>query len=284
MPDYFFQNTQLLPSDQCVIEAHDRSYLLGDGIFETIKVLNSNPIYLGEHLHRLENSATFFCYPKITANLDEAISRIIEQNKITNGSLRVTISNQDQTPGLHSEEAKLSLLITFQRGLKYTPNEYTNGISTVVAKSTRRNEHSPLSFHKTTNYCDSIIARREAISRGTDDAILLNCAGKLCEGTVANLFVIMEDTILTPPISDGALPGITRARVIDLCQKNNLSLKEQSLSLSCLPDVRAAFFTNSLMGILPIRQIERYELPDIKKSPLLDQIKALLEQDLTTNS
>jgi len=137
----------------------------------------------------------------------------------------------------------------------------------VIADSTRRNEHSPLSRIKSTSCLDSIIARVEADRRGADDAILLNTAGRIAEATAANVFAVIDGVTATPPVADGALPGIMREAVMA-----STSVEERSLSPTDL-DVASEIFLTSSLGIRPVIAFGDRTLPI---GPVTTALKTIL--------
>ncbi|NUB12884.1 2-keto-4-methylthiobutyrate aminotransferase, partial [Azospirillum brasilense] len=123
-------------------------------------------------------------------------------------------------------------------------------VGAVIVQSTRRNEHSPLSRVKSLNYLDSILARQEAAARGAGEALLLNGAGRLAESSVANLFIVREGRLLTPPVAEGALPGIRRALILERDDAG-----EAPVSVADLLGAEEAFLTNSL-GLRPLLRVD----------------------------
>ncbi|MBT9140297.1 MAG: Branched-chain-amino-acid aminotransferase [Dehalococcoidia bacterium] len=257
MNDYYYLNGTLMLSGSCQISVTDRSYLFGDGLFETILVQNSKPLYLSQHLNRLQHSSVFFAYNLPSGEeLVEAMQLVIEANALENGSIRLTVSPRESQRLLAKTNSTLNLLITLRHGRPYSEELYEQGFTAIIAQTTRRNEHSPLSRHKTTNFADSIIAKQEALQSGSNEAILLNTAGRLTEATVANLFLIINGEVLTPPIADGILPGVIRQKVLELCQDLNITAREQTMTPKDLEQAEEVFITNSLMGVMPIREIQ----------------------------
>lgn len=256
MTSYFHLNGSLVPADSVCIPATDRSYLLGDGLFETILVKNSQPIFLAEHLTRLQASGTFFDYD-LPANeqLADDVRTVIAANAIDTGSIRLTVSQQESQGLLAAAQSRVNILITYRRGSTYTSEQYKSGFHAIIAEGTKRNEHSPLSVHKTTNYADNILARKEALVRGADEALLVNTCGNLTGGTVTNLFLVEDGIVFTPPVTDGILPGIIRQKVLNLCAEINIPACEKTLNPLLLHLADEAFLTNSLLGIMPLHKI-----------------------------
>ncbi|KAF0196320.1 MAG: Aminotransferase class IV [Bacillota bacterium] len=257
MTDCYYLNGALLPTTDCRLGVTDRSYLLGDGLFETMLVRRGKPVYFAEHLQRLLTSCVAFDYNAPSQDkLTDSVREVIEANALEAAALRLTISPQESEGLLCAPDSTLNILITFRRGEQYTQSLYERGLTALIAQTTRRNEQSPLSRHKTTNFMDSILARKEARSRNADEAILLNTKGHLAEGSVSNLFLIKDGEILTPRIADGALPGIIRGKVLELCKEKGLAVRETVLTPQDFKQADEAFLTNSLLGIMPLFKAE----------------------------
>jgi branched-chain amino acid aminotransferase len=125
-----------------------------------------------------------------------------------------------------------------------------------ISQITRRNEYSPLSNMKTLGYLDNVLAKIEAEKNGADDAILLNTKGHIACTSIGNLFLVQEDgSIITPPVEEGILPGITRQFVIEICKENKLLLVERALFLDDLFKARELFVTNSLIELVPVTHV-----------------------------
>ncbi|MDP6806080.1 MAG: aminotransferase class IV [Rhodospirillales bacterium] len=140
----------------------------------------------------------------------------------------------------------------------------------VISTAARRNEHSPLSRLKTLNYLDNVIARREAAARGADEAILVNTVGRLAETTVANLFVVIAGETLTPPVEDGALPGVIRAELLESGIAAERSLKPNALGRA------AEAFTTNLGSIRAIVAVDGRAIGDGLPSPVQASLQAMV--------
>lgn len=257
MTDHFYLNGALTNATDCRLSITDRSYLLGDGLFETILVKNGKPVYLREHMQRLTASCGFFAYDAPQPDqLTDAVHAVIEANSLDAAALRLTLSPRESQGLLAAPGSALNILVTFRRGEPYAVTLYERGLIAVIAQTTRRNEHSSLSRHKTTNFLDSVLARKEAQARGADEALLLNTKGNLAEGSVSNLFLVINGNVLTPRVEDGALPGIVRAKVLELCRDQGIPAQEEMLSPDDFGQADEAFLTNSLLGVMPLSEVE----------------------------
>jgi branched-chain amino acid aminotransferase len=232
-------NGTLMPAEAAHIDPSDRGFTLGDGLFETIRVQHGKAAHLALHLARLRNGAAVLGIPieRTDDVIGEAIAAVVEAAGLASAAMRVTLTRGPALRGvLPPSDPRPTMLIT--AGALPPPLPPARAI---IATATRRNQASPLSRIKSLNYLDGIIARREAATRGVDDAILLDTRGRLAESTAANLFVVMNETIVTPPVADGALPGITRDRLLTAG-----IAQERTLMPEHLHEASAAFLANSL--------------------------------------
>jgi branched-chain amino acid aminotransferase len=240
-------NGALLPAEMARIEPADRGLTLGDGVFETIRMLDDQVMHLARHLARLRAGAAVLGIPVVwsDAALGQAIAAVAQAEGLANAAVRLTLTRGPASRGvLPAGETHPTMLVTAGAlPLRAPPAR------TIFAASTRRNQHSPLSRIKSLNYLDNIIARREAAAQGADDAILLDTRGHLAESTVANLFVVLNEMIFTPPIADGALPGITRVRLLEAGFAEERTLLPENLTKAS-----AAFLSNSL-GLRAVARI-----------------------------
>ncbi len=225
-------NGHLLPNQEARIDPADRGFLLGDGVFETLR----GTTHLGRHLARLRAGATVLGIPQPWSDADilQAATAVLAGQ---DAALRITLTRGPAPRGLLPSAGTQPTLLITASPLPPAPAP----AHAIIARTTRRNEHSPLATIKSLNYLDSIVARREAATAGADEAILLNTAGVVAEATAANLFVLHNTAWTTPPVSDGALPGITRALLLEAGFATEASLTPERLATA-----GAAFLSSSL--------------------------------------
>ena len=256
-----FWGGQLVAASKARVDFVDRGLTLGDGLFETIAVRDGRAARLNAHLIRLRDGADIIGLnvPLGDQELSAALQDVIDANGISEGILRLTLTRGPAPRGLLPPvPAQPSLLITGAA----QDETMAKGVNAVIATVTRRNEHSPLSGIKTIGYLDEILAAREAALRGADEALLLNSSGNLAEATVANLFLVIDGGTVTPPVIDGALPGVMRAEVIKVLAAAERTLKPADLAIAS-----EAFLTNSL-GIKPLIMVDGAPIGDGKSGPV----------------
>ncbi|MDR6774261.1 aminotransferase class IV [Azospirillum sp. BE72] len=259
-------NGQLMPAAEARIDPADRGFTLGDGLFETIRIKDGAPRHLPRHLARLTAGAALLRLPLPydTATLSEAMAALIGATGLQDGVLRLTLSRGTGARGvLPPPDARPTVMMTVAPAANMTAP-----VAAVIARSTRRNEHSPLSRLKSLNYLDSILARQEAAERGADEALLLNGAGRLAESSIANLFLSVGGRLLTPPVADGALPGIRRALILE-----RHGAEESPLTPDDLARADEAILTNSL-GLRPLLSVDGIPVGIGSAGPVLARLLA----------
>ncbi|MHB8917654.1 MAG: aminotransferase class IV [Desulfocucumaceae bacterium] len=241
-------NGVFLPPGEASVPVTDRGVLYGMGIFETIRVSGGSPRMTERHLSRLYTSAgeLGFEIPFGRDQIARMIDRTATENGLREGGLRLTVTAGGDT-------AAPNVFIT-ARNSPYTGDQYRSGIRAGFS-SIRRNENSPLVKHKTLNYFENIMAKREAAAEGWGEALLLNIPGNLSEGSVSNVFLVNRGKVVTPHLQSGILPGVMRRRVIEACALLKLPLEERTVSPGELFLAGECFVTNSLMGVMPVTSV-----------------------------
>lgn len=264
-----YLNGALLAVSDARIDPFDRGFTLGDGLFETLRVENGVAKRLDAHLKRLRRGAGVLgiAVPVSDDDLMHALAATIKANDVDEGRARLTLSRGPGVRGIDiPDETHPTLTITAVA----RADEGIKPVRAIIAESTRRNEFSPLASIKSLNYLDNVLARREATAAGADDALLLNSIGAVTESTIANVFVAVDGQIVTPPVKDGALPGVMRADVIKAT-----GAFEQTLAPHAFGQVSEAFLTNSL-GIYPLVEVDGKKIGTGEPGPVCKKLQALV--------
>jgi branched-chain amino acid aminotransferase len=228
------------------IDPHDRGFLLGDGIFETIAVINRKPLWLDEHLQRMSQAAAELGISFNAERLFAGLTAVLKKSETQFEALRITLSRGKTSRGLTGIGTSPSLLMTldaFDAKNLFQPCR-------LRVSSVRRNEFAPSSRLKTLSYIDGIAAAREAAS-DADDALMLNTRGHVASSTVANIFLIQGNELTTPALMEGILPGIMRRVVLDNAKRMGFVPIETAVSVEDLFRANAVFLCNSLRFLRP---------------------------------
>ena len=239
----------------------DEGFQFGLGAFETIAVEAGKPIFLDKHLKRLERAAEFLHLGTLSDRgiTEKQILRYLEEQAQLPESWE-NFANMTQLPESRENfsditHCALKIMLSKEnvvfsmRANPYTPERYEKGFVLDISP-VKRNETSSLVYHKTMNYGDCILEKRNAAAAGVDERLFLNTKDQICEGTVSNIFFVKQGKLYTPDTRCGLLPGILREYI---CETQHV--EETTIYPENLKAYEECFVTNSLMGIMPVRQV-----------------------------
>lgn len=241
---------RLSPLSDSVIRVNDHGFTVGDGVFETIKTVAGTPIALTRHIERLNASAAGMGLPAVDDDrVRQAVAEVLAVQSFDLGVLRVTYTSGPGPLGSDRGHEGCTLAAVSMPGKPWPAT------ARLVTSPWPRNERSALVGLKTTSYAENAVCLADAKARGAGEAILANLAGNLCEGTGSNIFVVVDGQVLTPPLSDGCLAGITRGLVVQWCD-----VEEVTLPMSVLQSADEIFITSSTRDVSPVSMIDEREL------------------------
>lgn len=234
----------------------DHGLLVGDGVFETLRVVGRIPFAWTRHLDRLIRSAAGLgLAPPPGATLRAAADAVIAANRLVDARLRITVTGGPAPLGSERGDHGPTVIVAGASMHAWPP------VVDVVTVPWTRNECSATAGLKTISYADNVRALAYAHERGGSEAIFTNTAGNLCEGTGTNVFCVHDGTLRTPPLAAGCLPGVTRALVLELCAAHELPAVEADLPRDALATATEAFLTSSTRNVQPIAKVDGRAVP-----------------------
>ena len=243
------------PSEGAHISARDRGFTLSDGVFETMKVHNGTVFRLDQHLRRIEGALRTLAIP-VPADLREWVDTAVRAAHAPEASIRLTITRGIAPGGVPAPADPVpTVVVTVGTPPVFGSAIYEAGVTARIA-SGRRNEHSMSAGLKTLAYLDSVLALLEARRDGADEALFLDTEGHCSEASASNFFAVIDGHLATPPLGCAALPGITRAAVIELAAGLALAVDERPMEPARLKFATEAFLTSSLRGIAPLVRLD----------------------------
>lgn len=249
-PVYGWCNGKFRPLSELTVSIENEGFLYGYGIFETIRVQNGKPYRLQQHLNRFSRSWDY-CFgtqiPDIT--WEAVITQLIERNNLSNEVASVKILAAAGTPG---KTASMTLLVTAKR---YVHRLKTAGRDGLYLATYPHNRLSSLSSHKTMNYMFCKMANDWAKKKGSDEAIIINADGTVCESATANILCIIDGQWYRPK-SDYVLAGTMENAVCELLESRGMTVKTRLITIDELTKADQVFLTNALMGIVPVLRID----------------------------
>lgn len=286
-------NGAIVPEEDARVSVFDHGLLYGDGIFEGIRFYERQPFRLDAHLQRLQYSAQAInlTLPYTLSQLAMGIHEAIRAYGEAAGYLRLVITRGKGSLGLSPNSCQRATVFIIADKLSVMDARVKQHGAKLIIASTRRLPPDGLDPRiKSLNYLNHVLARIEASHAGADEAILLNGRGHVSEGTTDNIFIVREGKLLTPPVTDGALDGITRGVVMEAAVKLGIPCTQQTLSPYDLYTADECLLVGTAMELVPVREIDGRILPqcpgpvfELVQQAFMDSIRdevhhAVLEQ------
>ncbi|MGG4343883.1 branched-chain-amino-acid transaminase [Paenibacillus lautus] len=283
---WIYLDGEFVTKENAKVSVFDHGFLYGDGIFEGIRIYNGNIFKCKEHLDRLYDSAKSIdlVIPLAYDELLEAMAETIRRNDMRNGYIRIVVSRGAGNLGLDPRRCpKPTVLIIVEQLAIYSEEAYLNGLK-AVSVAQRRNIPDALNPKiKSLNYLNNILVKIQSNFAGADEAIMMNAQGYVTEGSGDNIFVVKNGVVTTPPCYLGALEGITRQAIIDLCDKLGIKLKEEPFSMHDVYIADEVFFTGTAAEVIAAREIDGRMIGKGQAGPitlqLLQEFRRIVDQD-----
>jgi branched-chain amino acid aminotransferase len=281
-----YLNGDYVSKENAKVSVFDHGFLYGDGIFEGIRIYNGNIFKCKEHLDRLYDSAKSIMLdiPLSYSEMEQALIETIRRNELRDGYIRLVVSRGPGNLGLDPKRCPKAWVIIIVEQLAIYPAEaYRDGLVSVSVVQ-RRNIPDALNPKiKSLNYLNNILVKIQANLAGVGEAIMLNAQGYVAEGSSDNIFVIKKGIVFTPPCYIGALEGITRGAIIELCGKLGYKLKEEPFTLHDVYIADEVFFTGTAAEVIAVREVDGRMIGEGKAGPitthLLEEFRKLVDID-----
>jgi len=257
-------NGELVDPAAPAIAAVDHGVTVGDGVFETCKVVDGVPFALQRHARRLDRSMAGLGLPAADHNIiDIGINAVLAGEPIAYGRLRYTVTGGVGPLGSDRDSSPLTYIVTAG------PQAVNPETGKLVVVPWTRNEHSATAGLKTTSYAENVVALAYAKERGGVEALFANSVGNLCECTGSNVFVVVDGEILTPDLTSGPLAGVTRDLVIEWCREEGLTVHAEPLPMSILTQAAEVFITSSVKDVMAVHAVDDH--PVVAPGPVTAQ-------------
>ncbi|WP_277455631.1 aminotransferase class IV [Janibacter sp. DB-40] len=250
-------NGSIVGPDEPSLAALDHGVTVGDGAFETCKIVDGEVFAADRHLARMDRTLAGLGLPAADRDLlRQGIDAVLgDGERIALGRLRYTITAGPGPLGSDRGEQGMSYIVT---AAEVGPLARTTAVATVPWT---RNERAATAGLKTTSYAENVISLAHAKGKGGTEAILANTRGELCEGTGSNIFVVVDGVLRTPPLESGCLAGVTRALTIEWAREIGVEVREEALPLTVLETAEEIFLTSSTRDVQPVHAVDGRELP-----------------------
>jgi len=275
-------NGRLVPEEEAVVSVFDRSFLYGDGLFETFRVHRGRPFRWPQHWKRLEQGASFL---NLTLSWSETQSlatalELIKRNQLPESILRLTVSRGIGVRGYSIKGAGTPVVVMTMHPLVLSQGGF-RPLWRLHTASVRVPAGDRLAQYKTCNKLPQILARTEAELAGCDEAILLNTSEHVAEAASSNLFWFDGNVLCTSPLEAGLLAGVTRGVVFELAGQLGWPVREESVPVANLVSAGGVFLSLSTFGVVEASSIDGTEL---RRSERIGELRAAYEALLVQES
>ena len=238
------------------VRALDHGVTVGDGAFETCKIVRGEAFALTRHLRRLGRTLSGLGLPAVDeGRVREGVAAVLAAGEpVEFGRVRITVTGGAGPLGSDRHESPATIIVAATPSAPHAPS------ASVVTVPWVRNERAATAGLKTTSYAENVIAVTHARSRGAEEALLANTRGELCEGTASNVFVVTDGVLRTPPLDSGCLAGITRELTIEWCRKAGLDVVEEAMPFDVLHGADEVIITNSSRDVQGVHLVDDRQL------------------------
>lgn len=283
---WIYLDGEFVTKEGAKVSVFDHGFLYGDGIFEGIRIYNGNIFKCKEHLDRLYDSAKSIQLniPLSYQEMEEALVETLRRNELRDGYIRLVVSRGVGNLGLDPNRCpKASVIIIAEQLAIYSEEAYKIGLKT-VSVSTRRNIPDALNPKiKSLNYLNNILVKIQSNLAGAGEAIMMNAQGYVTEGSGDNIFIVKRGVITTPPCYLGALEGITRQAIIEICKRIGYKLKEEPFTLHDVYIADEVFLTGTAAEVIAVREVDGRNIGEGHAGPitlrLLDEFRSIVDKD-----
>jgi branched-chain amino acid aminotransferase len=249
-------NGALMPLEDAAVSPLDHGLVVGDGVFETLRVYRGVPFAWTRHYARLRASAAGLgLVAPEEVELRAATEAVLAANDLREARLRITVTGGPAPPGSRRAPVPPTAIIV---GFQLEP---TSPTASVMIVPWTRNEGGALAGLKTISYAENVRALAYVEERGAHEAIFANTKGNLCEATGSNVFLVLDGTCCTPPLTAGCLNGVTRQLLLQVAREIGIAIEERDVPVGVLRRADEAFVSSSVREAQPIASVDGIALP-----------------------
>jgi branched-subunit amino acid aminotransferase/4-amino-4-deoxychorismate lyase len=275
---YAYVNGKVTPASRAVISIFDRGLVLGDGLFETLRVREGQSEFLDLHYRRLVKSARRLRLqvPVSETALRSILSGLCRQSRLNDAVARITLTRGRYLGGLSIDPSVPPTLIATVMPVSLpSPALYARGVKVAISGINKAAASGLDPGIKSTNYLANIFARADADKKGCYEAILLGPRGEIAELSTSSFFCVLDGIITTPPIDTGILPGITRQVLLREMRRKKIPFRQDDVYPADIRRMTEAFLSSSVRGLVPITKIEKEKISDGKVGPIFQKLREI---------
>jgi branched-chain amino acid aminotransferase len=258
-----YLNGKIVPKEKALVSVLDHGFLYGDGIYETLMVYNGKIFKIDEHIKRFFQSAkmTGFKMPMTKSQIEAAFYKTLKANNLKEAYIRIQITRGYGDIGLDPALCPKPTVVIIPKEFHGHPKEYYQMGVHVAVVNVRRNHPMALNPKiKATNFLNNILAKIESLNKKAYEAIMLTIDGYVAEGTICNIFIVKDRTLITPPTNIGILEGVTRGLIIKLAKEKGIKVLEKAFKKEALYKADECFLSSTTMEIMPVTRVDNKKI------------------------
>jgi len=278
---YASVNGEITPAEQARVSVLDNGFTFGDGVYETLRTYRGRPFHLDRHLERLRRSARrlAIALPEGESAITGDLDRLLQLAANPESYIRIIVTRGVGDISYQLDHVAGPTIVIVVKPLPPFPAEYHRDGVPVILSAVRRNHPRALDPGiKSCNLLNNLLAAQEARARGAFEPILLNETGEVAETATANVFVIKDGVVITPPLDAGILPGITRQLVIERARAASVTVREEPVAVKDLLAADEVFLTSTLKEVLPVASIDGRAVGSGRPGPVSLRLRAAFRE------
>ncbi len=270
MPELAYVNGTFLPIEKAMVSVEDRGYQFGDAVYEVIASYDGNPVFMDEHMARLDRSLKELSFPKISIDqIRSAVIELFNRAKIERAEIYLQISRSVALRNhAFPDHSDIQFIMTARNIMEVPENIRQQGAQAITVKDLRWGRCDI----KTVQLLYNVLAKQKALDSGVFDAIFVSEDNVVREATSSNLFIVADEKLITHPLTPNILPGVTRAKIIEICGEKNIQINEQFYNKETLLKSNEVFLTGTITEVLSIVEIDRSIIGNGKVGPMSKQL------------
>jgi branched-subunit amino acid aminotransferase/4-amino-4-deoxychorismate lyase len=267
-------NGRVLPEARARISVLDRGFLYGDAVFETVRIYSGRPFLWRRHYQRMTRSLDLLGMRKPAVDLETAMRELTSACRFDDGAIRITIT-RGVAEGLVPPERLDPTVLLMSRSIPPGLEEWRKAGVGVIRLPFGHGGKTIVTGHKTTEYATAVQGRIRARRAEAFEAIYVEADGNVSEATTANVFAVFGNTLHTPPLSAGCLPGITRQVVLEIAERTGLRVRQAPLAATRLDRAREIFLTGTVSEVLPVVTLDSVPVGDGTPGPVTQKLGSI---------
>lgn len=273
-----YLNGLFWPQSKARVSVLDRGFIYGDGLFETLRAYSNKIFRLDDHLDRLFRSAQmiFLELPMTRNEIGSAVNQTLEINGLSDSIIRLTVTRGEQEPGINIDYGASPTVVIQARPVAQLPTLiYQNGIAISLFNNSAPRVSGLCDQIKSCNFLSQIVLREKAVREGAFECVMLDDRNHVAEGTTSNIFIVKNNELKTPELSEFVLPGVTRQVMLEIASASGIPCKELALTENDIYSADEVFITNTGIEVLPVRSVNRRLVGDGKPGAMTRHLHKL---------